>query len=139
MNGPRWSSGLWQWATVAAVVAVIVCVVGWPIPTLYALVALVAVVTLVAGIRRFVAERRALDDQLTADEARALVDDLSLQLYRAQDALDFVGECCDIADRQGRAITTANVRQWLKGAQCARQAGLVISPDIIRPLGGPDA
>jgi hypothetical protein len=58
---------------------------------------------------------------LTAEEARDLADDLSLQLYRAQDALDFVEECCVIAERTGRAITVADVRTWLKGAQCGRQ------------------
>ncbi|MEU1043916.1 hypothetical protein ABZ400_02015 [Streptomyces sp. NPDC005897] len=64
-----------------------------------------------------------LDDEpeLTAEEARSLADDLGLQLYRAQDALAFVEECCDIADREQRAITTADVREWLKGAQCGRQ------------------
>jgi hypothetical protein len=46
-------------------------------------------------------------------------------LYRAQDAVAYVGECCDIADRAGRPITTADVRRWLEGAKCARQAGLV--------------
>lgn len=60
-------------------------------------------------------------DELTAEEARALVDDLGLDLYRAQDALAFVGECCDIADREQRTITTADVREWLKGARCGRQ------------------
>lgn len=58
---------------------------------------------------------------LTAEEARDLADDLGLQLYRAQDALAFVAECCDIADREGRTITVADVREWLKGAQCGRQ------------------
>jgi hypothetical protein len=61
------------------------------------------------------------DTELTADEARDLVDELGLDLYRAQDALAFVAECCDIADREQRPITTANVREWLKGARCARQ------------------
>lgn len=60
-------------------------------------------------------------EELTAEEAHALVDDLGLQLYRAQDALAFVGECCVIAEREKRAITTADVREWLKGAQCGRQ------------------
>jgi hypothetical protein len=59
--------------------------------------------------------------ELTADEARELADDLGLQLYRAQDALDFVEECCVIAEREGRAVTVADVRTWLKGAQCGRQ------------------
>lgn len=59
--------------------------------------------------------------ELTADEARALVDDLGFQLYQAQDALSFVEECCVIADREGGTFTTADVRKWLKGAQCGRQ------------------
>ncbi|WP_157882424.1 hypothetical protein [Streptomyces silvensis] len=60
-------------------------------------------------------------DDLTLDEARQLVDDLGLDLYQAQDALAFVEECCVIADREGRTITTADVREWLKGARCGRQ------------------
>lgn len=68
--------------------------------------------------------------ELTASEARAEVDRLALELYRAEDAVAFVGECCDIADREGRTVTTADVRRWLKGPQCARQSGLVIeTPD----------
>jgi hypothetical protein len=59
--------------------------------------------------------------ELTADEARALADELGTDLYRAQDALAFVGECCDIADREQRPITTGRVREWLKGAQCGRR------------------
>lgn len=59
--------------------------------------------------------------ELTAEEARALVDELGADLYRAQDALDFVAECCDIADREARPVTTAHVREWLKGARCGRQ------------------
>ncbi|MFJ8146008.1 hypothetical protein ACIQ6R_13140 [Streptomyces sp. NPDC096048] len=59
--------------------------------------------------------------ELIAEEARTLADDLGLQLYRAQDAVAFVGECCTIAEREQRAITTADVREWLKGARCGRQ------------------
>lgn len=59
--------------------------------------------------------------ELTAEEARDLVAELGLDLYRAQDALAFVGECCDIADREGRPITTADLREWLKGDRCTRQ------------------
>ncbi|MWA16181.1 hypothetical protein [Streptomyces sp. BA2] len=59
----------------------------------------------------------ATEPDLTAEEAR----DLATDLYRAQDALAFVGECCDIADREQRPITTADVREWLKGARCGRQ------------------
>ncbi|MDX2954571.1 hypothetical protein [Streptomyces caniscabiei] len=61
---------------------------------------------------------------LTAEEARALAEDLGYQLYRAQDALAFVGECCDIADREQRPVTTADVREWLKGARCGRQVAV---------------
>ncbi|MEU0691412.1 hypothetical protein ABZ350_31460, partial [Streptomyces uncialis] len=60
-------------------------------------------------------------DDLTVAEARHLADDLSRDLYRAQDALAFVAECCDIADREQRPVTTATVREWLKGARCGRQ------------------
>lgn len=81
---------------------------------------------LVAEVRRLraaavvpAADRAA--DELTAEEARDLVDELGTDLYRAQDALAFVGECCDIADRDGRPVTTADVREWLKGARCGRQ------------------
>ncbi|MET9445041.1 hypothetical protein [Streptomyces sp. NPDC006610] len=59
--------------------------------------------------------------ELTAEETRALADDLGLQLYRAEDALAFVAECCTIAEREQRPITTADVREWLKGARCGRQ------------------
>lgn len=58
---------------------------------------------------------------LTAEEARDLADELGTELYRAQDALAFVEECCVIADREGRQPTTADVREWLKGARCGRQ------------------
>ncbi|WP_020135095.1 hypothetical protein [Streptomyces sp. 351MFTsu5.1] len=59
--------------------------------------------------------------ELTAQEARDLADELGTELYRAQDALAFVEECCVIADREGRQPTTADVREWLKGARCGRQ------------------
>jgi len=59
--------------------------------------------------------------ELTAEEARGLVDELGLDLYRAQDALEFVEECCVIADREQRTVTTADVREWLKGARCGRE------------------
>ena len=61
------------------------------------------------------------DAELTAEEARALADELGADLYQAQDALAFVGECCDIADREQQPITTADVREWVKGARCGRQ------------------
>ncbi len=66
-------------------------------------------------------ETDATPAELTADEARNLVDELGLDLYRAQDALAFVGECCDIAEREQRPITAGDVREWLKGARCGRQ------------------
>ncbi|MFM9616816.1 hypothetical protein ACKI14_02500 [Streptomyces turgidiscabies] len=65
--------------------------------------------------------RRGAAPELTAEEARDLADELGTDLYRAQDALAFVEECCVIADREQRAITTADVRTWLNGAQCGRQ------------------
>ncbi|MEV0443502.1 hypothetical protein AB0I84_13180 [Streptomyces spectabilis] len=74
------------------------------------------------------AERRDTEPELTAEEARALADDLGLQLYRAEDSLAFVEECCVIADRERRTITTADVREWLKGARCGRQ----IAADVER-------
>ncbi|MFF0512462.1 hypothetical protein [Streptomyces sp. NPDC004250] len=64
--------------------------------------------------------------ELTAEEARALADDLGLQLYEAQDAVAFVAECCTIAEREQRAITTADVREWLKGARCGRQLAAAV-------------
>ncbi|MEU1327212.1 hypothetical protein [Streptomyces microflavus] len=59
--------------------------------------------------------------ELTAEEAREMADELNTELYQAQDALAFVGECCDIADREQRPVTTGDVREWLKGARCGRQ------------------
>lgn len=76
------------------------------------------------------------DLDLTAQEARDLATELGYNLYKAQDALAFVGECCDVADREQRPITTGDVRVWLKGARCGRQlaadspkgTGLVVDP-----------
>jgi len=72
------------------------------------------------------------DGELTPEEARAEVERLATELYHAQDKLAFVAEMCDIADRQGRlgkpaAVSTTRIREWLKGAQCARQSGLVFT------------
>lgn len=61
------------------------------------------------------------DEELTAQEARDLADELGTELYRAQDALAFVEECCVISDREQQPVTTADVREWLKGARCGRQ------------------
>ncbi|MFI1535512.1 hypothetical protein [Streptomyces anandii] len=75
--------------------------------------------------------------ELTANEARSLVDELGLDLYRAQDALEFVGECCDIADRRQQTITTTDVREWLKGARCGRQLAADAQPQLAAlPVGG---
>jgi hypothetical protein len=129
----RWRSSRRGWAITTAVLAATVCLACWPRPTLGVLGIVVGTGALLTGIRGLLAEHRGQapaepSDDLTAQEARDLADDLSLQLYRAADALDFVRECCDIADREGRQPTTAAVREWLRGAQCARQAGLVLSP-----------
>lgn len=68
------------------------------------------------------------DLPLTAEESWEEMERMATDLYQAQDALTFVGEMCDILDRQGRQPTTAEVRRWTEGALCARQAGLVL-PD----------
>jgi hypothetical protein len=39
----------------------------------------------------------------------------SLTPDEAQDALAFVAEMCDIADREGTPTTTTSVREWLQG------------------------
>ncbi|MFG2970849.1 helix-turn-helix domain-containing protein [Streptomyces sp. NPDC048288] len=64
--------------------------------------------------------------ELTASEARAEVDRLSTELYYAQDAVSFVGEMCTIREAREKGpeaevmVSTAEVREWLKGARCAR-------------------
>lgn len=150
MAGPdttpsRWSSRLWQWALTALLVAGVPCLLAWPRGTVRVAGALVGVMAVVVGLRMLAAERRAAGDDLTAQEARDLAADLSLQLYRAEDAIAYVAEMCDIADEhrgkrgQPATVTTTRVREWLRGAQCARQAGLVLDPDTIHRPGGPDA
>ena len=67
---------------------------------------------------RRVRPRPAVEATATAATDRS---DIALALYYAQDALDLVAERCDLADQQQRTVTTAEVRQWLKGARCARQ------------------
>lgn len=147
------------WVVVAAYIAAIVCAAGWPVLTGWAVGAVVGAWALVWGVRRFVAEQRPTrdcptpethnwgcgcptgqinDPELTAEEARALVDDLALQLYRAEDALAYVAEMCDIADEhrgkrgEPATVTTTRVREWLRGAQCARQTGLILPAGWIR-------
>lgn len=56
-----------------------------------------------------------------SDPALAEIERLARELYQAQDALAFVRECCDIADRNSTPVTTALVREWLEGAKCGRQ------------------
>lgn len=63
---------------------------------------------------------------LTAREAREEAERLGTELYRAQDALAFVGEMCDIAEaKQGTpagyaTLLTEDVRDWMKGPRCVR-------------------
>lgn len=120
------------WLVVATAIAAVVCLAGWPRPTGYVAGLITATAALTTGWRLLRAEHRD-DTELTAEEARDLVDDLGLRLYRAEDALAYVAECCNIADREGVPVTTARVREWLKGPQCARQAGLVLTPDGEQP------
>ena len=56
-----------------------------------------------------------------ADPALAEVERLATELYKAQDAIAFARECCDVADQLGTPVTTALVRQWLEGAKCGRR------------------
>ncbi|MEE4540967.1 hypothetical protein V2S66_03165 [Streptomyces sp. V4-01] len=130
----RWRSRPRAWLLTAAGCATVVGLAIWPRPTMWVLAGIAAggAAWLIGrGVLLFVAERRepAVDD-LTAEEARDLADDLGRELYLARDALTFVEECCDIADREGQQPTTAAVREWLRGAQCARQAGLVFQSSV---------
>lgn len=68
------------------------------------------------------ADDASYDTELTAEEARELVTSLGTDLYRAEDALAFVGEMCDIADRNGLTeVPIRRVRRWLEGVKCGRQ------------------
>lgn len=73
------------------------------------------------------AEPEALEQATEMDPALAEIERLAVELYKAEDTLAWIGELCDIADRTGRAVTTADIRAWLRGPQCARQAYLVIT------------
>jgi hypothetical protein len=53
-----WGSRAVHWALTAAVLAAVVCLVGWPWPTLYALGLLAGASILLAGIRLLLTERR---------------------------------------------------------------------------------
>lgn len=65
--------------------------------------------------------------ELTVEEARDLVDEMSLDLYRAQDAIEFVREMCALREKNQRAsagqgeVQTGEILAWLKGPQCGRQ------------------
>lgn len=76
-------------------------------------------------LRREIAEY----PELTADEARAEVDRLGTELYYARDAVGFVAERCTIAeagqdDPASTMVSTAEVREWLKGARCVRMTAV---------------
>lgn len=139
------------WLITAAVLTAGVCAVAWPVPTGWAAGLITGTTALLVGLRMLRAERQPKVDhpacagcagcggpnclhlpELTAEEALELAEEIGRELYQAEDALAFVGEMCGIADRQGRTITTANVRAWLRGPLCARQAGLALTPDAIR-------
>lgn len=59
----------------------------------------------------------------TVDEAREEVERLSTELYEAQDALAFAGECLTIWEREqpGQPVPADTVRRWLEGAKCGRK------------------
>lgn len=71
------------------------------------------------------------DPELTLEEARIAVSDLTYDLYRAQDTLAWVRELCEIRDRAegvlpgGGTVTTGEVTRWLDGPQCGRSLGLI--------------
>jgi hypothetical protein len=75
--------------------------------------------------------------ELTAREARDEVDRLGTELYRAQDAHAFVGEMCDLVEKKQKtgpgeaAVTTGEVREWLKGARCTRL--MVVDASTVPP------
>jgi hypothetical protein len=50
-------SSAWPWALTAAGVAAVVCLVGWPHPTLYALGAVAGAIVLLVGLRLLATER----------------------------------------------------------------------------------
>jgi len=62
------------------------------------------------------------DPELTAQEARDLADELGTELYRAQDRLAFIAECCDAAEQDGTTtVDISRVRGWLDGPKCGMQ------------------
>lgn len=77
--------------------------------------------------------------ELTAEEARDLADEMSLDLYRAQDAIEFVREMCALREKNQKAsagqgeVQTGEVLEWLKGPRCGRQMLAEQSPDTPTP------
>lgn len=75
------------------------------------------------------------DTELTAEEARAMVDQLTYDLYRSEDARAWVREQCDIRDHQQQAtpgqgtVQTAEVLAWLQGPKCGRMLGAEVRSD----------
>lgn len=73
-------------------------------------------------------------EQLTAEEARAEVGRLATELYKAQDAVAYAREWCDLHDQQHGAspgtarVTTGEVRLWLEGPKYGRQLAAAQSP-----------
>lgn len=77
----------------------------------------------------------AVPPELTAEEARAEVDRLATELYRAQDGVAYVAEMCAIRERQQRAshpgggeVTTGEVLLWLEGPKCSRMQAADLLP-----------
>lgn len=90
------------------------------------------------GQRNQLRKEALASQELSAQEARDEVDRLGTELYRAQDAHAFVGEMCTVMEAKQGAnpgeamVSTAQVREWLKGDRCtfvlAAEASLV--PDL---------
>lgn len=73
---------------------------------------------------RHIAEDHTAPDEadLTAEEARDLADQLSRDLYRAEDRLAFIAELLDAAEQDGTTtVETTRVRGWLDGPKCGMQ------------------
>jgi hypothetical protein len=87
--------GVGPWLTTGTVIGLVIVLVVWPGWWPYAIT--FAAGAALVGLGQLLEHRTTApeDADLTAEEARALVDDLGLQLYRAQDALAYVAEMCD--------------------------------------------
>lgn len=77
----------------------------------------------IARDRHIAEDHTAPDDaDLTAEEARDLADQLSRDLYRAEDRLAFIAELLDAAEQDGTTtVETTRVRGWLDGPKCGMQ------------------